>query len=477
MKAKYLTKYISMLALSAMMTVGMVSCKEDEELIGEPFFYISGVEEAMTIQIGSSGSITNADLTGMADFTSGIRFDVEANGSWQLEPVDGVEPDWGRIYPRQGENEGLIRAYVSTTTIPAKRSIQYRVFLNGVEQPDLLTLVQDPAPAQFTFSSDKITLKTEGGSAILTVNSNVDWIIEYDTTLDWLTVDRKDNIVTFTAPNSNDTGAHLITTVYVRGVGDYSDEVYPITVTQLSVLFSEDFSWLPCTTFPPTCWSTPDNNKRIDLWAKGFADSVDDPSVLTAWTAVDDAGAAAPTFAFYNYIKLGGSARCGNICSPAIPSIEGAVNVNISWSMAGNCTAKNVRSDCNEFAVALLGPGRITEAIAYGNSTAKVSTGEFTIPYNSTGATSVCDIYLTEIATFAIGVNGYFTTTDPTGLEVWNDPDTQFAIKVEGMTSKTRIAIIGSEADKVTMLNNWTTSNGNHSDARKCFDNFKIEID
>ena len=478
MKTKYLIKYISLHAIAVMTAVAVFSCKEDDDQPGgEPFFYIGNVEEAMTIPMGANGTVTSSDATGMTDFTSGIQFDVEANGNWTIEPVDGTEPDWARLHPLQGQNEGIIKAYANTNTNTYKRSTQYKVFVNGVEQLGLLTLVQDAAPAKFTFSSDKITLKTEGGSATLTVNSNIDWILDYDNTLDWLTVDRNDNLVTFTAPNPNDTGAHLVTTVYVRGIGDYADEVYPITVTQLSVLYSEDFGWLPCTVFPPTCWNTPDDSKRIDLWAKAFASAVDDPAILTAWTAVDDAGAAAPTFAHFNYIKLGGTARCGNICSPAIPSIEGAINVTVSWNMVGHCTAKNVRSDCNDFTVAILGPGRITEAIAYGNSTAKVATGEFTVPYNSTGATAVCDIYLTEVATFTIGTNGYFTTTDPTGLEVWNNPDAQFEIKVEGMTSATRIAFIGSEGDKVTMLNNWTTSNGRHSDARKCFDNFKIEID
>lgn len=465
-------------SLSLVTATTLFSCKEsDDEPKGDPFFYIGGVEVPMTIHLTANGSVNTSDATGMSDLTSGIKYDVEACGAWSLVPVDGEEPEWGRLYPLQGNDEGIIKAYASANEMTAKRSIQYRVFINGIEQPEYLTLIQDQAPANFSLSANNITLKTEGGFATLTVTSNVEWTLEYDTTLDWLNVQRDGDVITFTAPSPNETGAHLVTTVNIRGVAPYDDAVYPITVTQLSVLYSEDFSWLPCTTFPPTCWGTPDNSKRIDLWPKAFGDLVDDPSLLTAWTVVDDADAAAPTFAYFNYIKLGGSARAGNICSPAIPSIEGAINTIVSWSMVGHCTAKNVRSDCNDFTVAILGPGRITEAIANGNSTAKVATGEFTIPYNSAATTSVCDIYLTEIATFTIGVNGYFTTADPTGLLVWDDPDTQFSIKVEGMTSATRIVFIGSEGDKVTMLNGWTTSNGNHSDARKCFDNFKVEID
>lgn len=478
MKTKYLIKNIPLHAIAVLTAVAVFSCKEDDDQPGgEPFFYIGNVEEAMTIPMDANGTVTASDATGMNDFTSGIQFDVEANGNWTLEPVDGSEPDWARLYPLCGQNEGIVKAYASPNTETAQRSVQYKVFVNGIEQPVRLTLVQDKAPAQFTLSSNNITLKTEGGSAILTVNSNVEWEIDYDRTLDWLTVSRDGNTVTFTAPKPNDTGAHLVTTVTIHGIGEYADVSYMVTITQLSVLFSDDFSWLPCTTTPPACWQTPDNSKRIDFWANAFASAVDDPAILTAWTAVDDASAAAPTFAHFNYVKLGGTSRCGNICSPAIPSIEGAINATVSWSMAGHCTAKNVRSDCNDFTVAILGPGRITEAIAHGNSTAKIATGEFTVPYNSEGKTSVCDVYLTEVATFTIGTNGYFTTSEPTGLEVWNNPDSQFAIKVEGMTAQTRIAFIGSDGDKVTMLNNWTTSKGPHSDARKCFDNFKVEID
>ena len=47
------------------------------------------------------------------------------------------------------------------------------------------------------------------------------------------------------------------------------------------------------------------------------------------------------TYSRHNYILFGTSNKCaGNICSPAIASIEGAINATVSWSMAGFTSAK-----------------------------------------------------------------------------------------------------------------------------------------
>lgn len=460
----------------AAVAFGLFACKDDDVIAsGETHFDISGMQDGK-LTLTAAGSSTSTDATGMADLASGIVFPVNAKGSWKITPTDETVT-WARIYPLSGTDEGAIRIYAQPNTNTQRRTASYTVTLNGVEQPQLLTVDQDPAPAKFLLSANNVQFSPAGGSFQLTVTSNVEWDIEYDTSLTWLTIKRDGNNVVIAAPYSNETGGHLTTTIYVRGLEPYENEVFPIIVTQLSVLFFDDFSWFPPTsvTDAPQCWLDAASQGRVDQWPSKFKNTVD-AEILKRWTGVFGVtDAKAYSYALFNYIRVGSASKTGNICSPAIAKIEGKINAKVSWDMAGFCTKKNLRSDCNEFYVALLGPGKIVDATAGGNSTAFVATGRFTIPYSSTGAGNTHDVDLTETAGFTIGSNGYFDMNETTGLKVWESPDVKFSISIEGMTNETRIVFIGSEADKVTMLNNWETSGGEHSDSRKCLDNFMVE--
>ncbi len=89
------------------------------------------------------------------------------------------------------------------------------------------------------------------------------------------------------------------------------------------------------------------------------------------------------------------------------------------------------------------------------------------------------DIDLTEAARFYIGKDGYFDVdTDPTGLEVWKNPESMFSMKVDGMTAETRIVFIACDADNLTMETGegWDVREGNskYKSNRKLFDNFKV---
>lgn len=465
MKSIFKFKSIKYLSLAAFLSLGMTSCSDEDSPV-DPYFSIDGV---------SSNLVIDASGFSLSSFDSGKIYDIKARGNWELRPVEGAEPEWARIYPLTGSDDGVIRVYVDSNSLVQRRKVEYNVYINGILQDYVITIDQDPTPAKITLSTDQIRLKTAGGEGTVKVTSNVEWSLEYDQSLSWLQVERDGDYINVKAPVENLSGAALNTVLTIRGHEPYENTTFDIKVVQLFALYSEDFSWIGDTDREPVCWNT-SSEPRLDQWASKFADKVDDPSILTAWTGMKMSENKVLCFASHNYIKFGSSVRAGNMCSPAIKSIDGAINATISWSMAGFTTKKDVHVDGNEFYVALLGPGRIVEATAHGTSQSWIEKG-FTIPYSSTGEGDVYDVWLSEISGFKIGSDGYFSTSDMTGLKVWNAPESSFSIKVEGMTNSTRVVFIGADADKVTGYDgrDWLNSYGSYSDCRKLFDNYMVE--
>lgn len=456
---------IKVIALVACFGFGFVACN-DEEPAGETYFRIDGADSNLVI---------DASGYSLDSFDSGKIYDIKARGNWELRPVEGEEPEWARVYPLTGSDDGVIRVYVDVNSLVQRRQSVYNVYINGILQDYTLTIDQDPTPAKIVLTTDQIRLKTGGGEGSIKVNSNIEWNLEYDNTLSWLNVSREGDVIKVNAPSENVSGGPLNTVLTIRGVAPYENTTFEIKVIQLFALFSEDFSWIGDTDREPVCWNT-SSEPRLDQWATKFKDNVDDLSVITGWTGMKMSENKVLVFASHNYLKFGSSVRTANLCSPAIKSIEGEINATISWSMAGFTTKKDVHVDGNEFYVCLMGPGRIVDATSNGKSESWIEKG-FKIPYSSTGEGDVYDIELSEIAGFKIGSDGYFSTSDPTGLLVWNSPESMFSIKVEGMTNATRVVFIGGDADKVNGLDghDWLNSFGSYSDNRKLFDNFVVE--
>lgn len=475
-------KNIFTYALASLAIIMGSACKETEpKFTGNPNFVVEGVENN-NIPMGANGTVNSADATGMTEFSSGTLYQISANGNWELIPVEKEgEAAWSRIFPLSGKDEGIIRVYAGKAVSTEQRVAEYRLLINGEEQPQRVTITQESVPVTFTFSANSISLKTKGGSATLSVAANIEWDVVSDPTATWLTVERQGNKILFNAPNSNDTGADLTTKIYVVGKAPHEDIRYEIPVTQVSALFTEDWGWFPeakdATTgnvlSAPVCWITPSAN-RLDQWVgKGWI-----AKDKLEWSGVAGSQDGPRDYNWYNYLKMGTSDQTGNIVAPAIKTIQGEINARVSFNMTGFVTKKNVRSDGAMFYVALLGPGRITEATAGGTSYAKVITGQLTIPYlaSGSGAKGVIepDIELTEIAKFEIGANGYFDMNEPTGLKVWEAPEAAFSLRIEGMTAQTRVVIIAGEADKVNMTNGWLNNNGTCVSVIKCFDNYSV---
>lgn len=475
MKLKNIFRYSGYVAVSLLMAggvLGMTSCDDDDDTFkGEPYFFIEGAEDGV-VHMKQKG-LAQSDWA----FGKGDHYIVRANGSWEIVPADGEMPEWMKIYPLQGKDEGKIRFYAVANPKAEIRSAEFIVMINGVEQQQRIRLEQDPTGPTLTLTADRLQLQQGGSFNDVTVTANYDWTVDAPAA-SWLSVTRNENTLTIGTSEANTSGAERSCDVIIRGTGSNSTLETKIEVTQLDAIFFDDFSWaLPENgkdVYKPTavCWGT--ENVRLDKLAEHI--QANNPG----WTAVACSDASNPgpfTYARFNYILFGTSnKKAGNIVSPAIKNISGSVNATISFSMAGFTSAKNAKEIGNEFWVAILGPGKLVAANANGTSTAAVMSGNCSIPFTSTGAGGPADydIDLTEAAKFTIGKDGYFDTGEPTGLEVWKNPESMFSIKIEGMTNQTRIVFIAADADKVTLLKEWNMSAGSYKSGRKLFDNFKV---
>lgn len=226
MNLKNIFRYSEMLAVSALMAcaaTGLTSCNDDDDdFAGEPYFLVEGIENGIVpMSVDGEG---NDDPTKWA-FGGGDHYIVRANGKWSIVPVDGAMPDWMRIFPLEGEGDGILRFYAKSNPMAAPRTAVFKVILNGVEQPQTLQLRQDPSGPKLTLTADFIQLKQGGGFAEVLVSSNYEWTVEPDAEAAWLTVTRDDNKLTIGTDEANTTGDERHGKVYLRGLEPNEDLV------------------------------------------------------------------------------------------------------------------------------------------------------------------------------------------------------------------------------------------------------------
>lgn len=455
MNLKNIFRYSEMLAVSALMAcaaTGLTSCNDDDDdFAGEPYFLVEGIENGIVpMTVDGEG---NDDPTKWA-FGGGDHYIVRANGKWSIVPVDGAMPDWMRIFPLEGEGDGILRFYAKSNPMAAPRTAVFKVILNGVEQPQTLQLRQDPSGPKLTLTADFIQLKQGGGFAEVLVSSNYEWTVEPDAEAAWLTVTRDDNKLTIGTDEANITGDERHGKVYLRGLEPNEDLVVSIDVTQLDAIWFEDFSWLGAYKgdTAPQGWLGTD--LRIDKWT---TDKDGNPEWAThGWSSVGNY-----TYRRYGYLKFGTGNNAGDVIAPAIEAIDGTIDAEISWNMVGYCSKKNVRDDSSLFYVVILGPGTITDV-----SNGTLQNG-VAIPYKNGSE----DVTITTTGYFELSKNACFDTTEETGLEVWKHPDSQFSIKVSGMDNTTRIAWICGDAPNM-ISTKW--ANGAIGTNRMFLDNVKV---
>ncbi len=437
MNIKYLNKTAVAVAFSVI-SLGFIGCKDEEPYKGPASFMVEEIENLIIPQEGID----------MTTYSAGKKYTVRAVGQWELVPVDEEGMSWSKIHPMSGEDDGLIRIYADENLTPLQRVAQFRIMLNGVEQPELLTFSQKGCEPFLKLSTALVTLKRAGGEVSITVDANLDWECSVEGT------DASRFTATAVSPQEikvstdliNDTGNDIMATLVVSGKGEFSNIRQLVAIEQLYATFFDDFSWLPNPKAGILGWNAHGSELGMSSWT--------DEQIAHGWTSIS-------TWFYYRdkFVKFGKGGYGGDACSPAVPELGNNANATISWSALGYGTTKNVKEDHNMFYVAVLGPGKIVDCSSQGEM-------GYTMGYRDDNGKNVT----LDAVKFTFDDNAWMIPAlDSTATVIWQTPSAQFSINVQGMDGTSRVVFVAGPG---TLDNLYQEPNGKQS--RMFMDNFKI---
>ena len=415
------------------------SCSDDDNktLVGE-YLQIEGFSET-----SSSDFIYEMDYKGIdtTSLTEAKVFTVRSSGDWAIVPTS-LENGWCRIWPAEGSLDGLIRVSALENKSALSREMTYNVFLNGQDTGRRFIVKQKGSEPYIRSSVVSVTLPRIGGSTGLLVLANIDF--DYvltdengQTDVSWLTVERVDDSnFKISATGVNETGSELKAGRTLMGKGEFSEIVAQVPIAQTFALISDDLSWVPSVAESSVLgWETAGES----VTRYGSSPEVTAIYDEHGWESRADSIYARPGF-----IKIGKTNYGGDAIAPEMTELQDrTANVEVHFQAVGYTSAGGT-FDWRVLYVGLLGDGKIVEAKNEGNSDASIVPSVDYVAKNLNEGT--VPLELKNVAKFELTENAAFLkATDPTGLKVWEHPDTKCIIKIEGATKNTRVVFIGNK--------------------------------
>lgn len=424
---KHYMKSLLLVAIAAIAALGITSCKSDS-FDGEPYFNIEGIGEGNVYSFDYKEVDTTA-------YTTAKKLVVRSNRPWKL--VAQSENGWCRVFPTEGEGDGIVRLSVVENKKPDTRDIVYKVYLDGVEQPLPLTIRQTGSEPYIKPSANNITIGRKGGDNQFSVIANVPYTYEVRPVLDgedasWLKVNpsAEDPNTVVLSCGENTTGDARSVILHIQGTGNYSGIFIDVPVTQLDALFFENFSWMNHSDTSILGWVTDgESDSRFDKW--------NEDELSHGWTSRNNLCYGRPGF-----LKLGKTGYGGDLVSPKIAEIKDGMNIAVSFQAVGYSSAGGTVDDGRVY-VAIQGPGKITKVLnGNGEDITDIVNGVLYCDVDHN------EIVLTGVASFALDPDNHFNPViDPEGLLIWDYALTNFTVNVDGATSDTQVIILGGAFD------------------------------
>ena len=411
-------KALSLVALVALMACGFASCSDDKNKSGDPYFSIEGVTDGV-IELDMAA----VDTTSLSD---GVKYTVRSNRSWKLVPQN--ENGWLRVFPLEGEDDGLLRISQLENSAPTKREVTYKVYLDGNDSGITYTIRQKNSEPYMNATSSSVQVAREGGEISVPVQTNVPFEATItETDAKWLGATVEDGVVKLTV-DYNVPGIERSATLHVQGTGEFSNLYLDIPVTQLGeVILYENFSWLVKSEagveYPIVGWLY-DNALRIDKWS--------DAEKAYGWTSRN--GSA---YAMQGFIKFGKTNVGGDVLSPALSKIEGTRDIKVTFQAVGYAAGTGAVDD-KEIYVGVIGGGKVVSVSGAEGVTTSV---ERTFTYADANGASM---QIEGMGHATLHEDGQFNKTlDPTGLKIWEEPFTWITVNIEGATAESQLVFVG----------------------------------
>jgi hypothetical protein len=270
---------------------------------------------------------------------------IRASGSWKIVPKE--EGNWVKVFPTEGEDDGIFKITVSANEDFDARVMNFAFVVNGEEQPVLFRVEQE-ANVPYITLPENVTIPAPGGTFDVAVTSNVAW--NYTISDDaWLTeVAKTETNVTLNAAVNPSAKRSVTMTVTAT---DFPSLSQTVTLEQLpgTIVLQEDFNWLAYGNAIP--YETA-GEARFDNWTQ--------PEKDRGWTTtvntVDGSGTTPLLYARQGFIKLGKTSYGGDLISPKLATIEGTKNLKVTFKAAAYVSAGGT-IDSRDLVIEVLGGG------------------------------------------------------------------------------------------------------------------------
>lgn len=303
------------------------SCKENNDVEGDPAFAIEGNPTGMT--------------SGVAGKTE--SYVVRANRPWKIVAKD--QGDWVKTFPDEGDDDGIFKIIVNANKGFEQRIMNFAFVVDGKEQP-VLFRVQQEANVPYINLPATVAVPAAGGAFVVDVTSNVGWKYSLSDK-SWLSESSvTPTAINFTAATNNGPERSVNLTVMAKDYPSVS-KVIKLVQSAGSIILEEDFSWLsygsavPYTTTGETIitnWTSEQQNR--------------------GWTStLNPISNDKPCYARQGFVKLGKTNYGGDIISPKLSAIAGTKKVKVTFKAAAYLSAAGTVIDSRDLVIEVLGAG------------------------------------------------------------------------------------------------------------------------
>lgn len=379
---------------------GFTACDDDDDTTQQTF----------TIEGNPTGLVV--DAKGIStDLTQAKQYIVRSNSPWKI--VERSEDcSWVRIFPMEGDADGIFRVSVYENTGFEARQAEFAFIVNGVEQPVLFRVDQDASQPYITIKDAEkgLVVAAAGGDVEIPVTANVEWTYSVEAESDWLSeVSISENKLVLTATENTGVTERVATINFTSP--EFPDLLTSVVVTQSTagVLLYEDFSWL---SYGSTVQYDTNGETAITLWTANELDH--------GWTSLSGWCYARPGF-----IKLGKTNYGGDVVSPKLSTINGSKNVEVSFKATGYVSKTGKRDDTILY-VGVIGAGEIE-----GTNTTTTANG---VTY---------DVIQFNIENYPNSTKMEYGE----GYDAWDESIATRTFKIKGATAETQICFFGGAFD------------------------------